>query len=52
VNKFWFLAVEKIFEEAAGCKDMTAEQQKAMQAYVKEQQEGGGKWRRAAEANR
>jgi hypothetical protein len=52
VNKYGFPAVEKIFKEAAGCEGMTAEQQKAIQAYVKEQQEGGGKWKKGSGNNK
>jgi hypothetical protein len=50
-NKMGLQAVNKIFEPA-GYEGMTAEQEKAMQAYIKEQQDGGGKWKKGGATNK
>jgi hypothetical protein len=38
-------AIKKIFNPV-GIEEMTAEQEKAMKAYIKEQQDGGSKWKK------
>jgi hypothetical protein len=46
VNKYGFQAVGRIFEQTTDFEALTAEQQRALQPYTKEQQESGGQWRR------
>ncbi len=51
-NKMGLQGVNKILEPA-GYKGMTAEQEKAMQAYLKEQQQDGrGKWKKGGTMNK
>jgi hypothetical protein len=46
-NRMGVQAVSKIFEPT-GYDRMMPEQEKAMQAYIKEQQDGGGKWKKSS----
>ncbi len=49
-NSGWLFQQCRFFEPA-GYEKMTAEQEKTMQAYLKEQQEVGGKWKKGRAGN-